>query len=231
MKVYTTSRGAFWGGMQAFLPIIPGAIPFGLMYGVAAAEVGIDPILGTAMSIFLLAGAAQLVTVALLKVDAAAWVIILSATIVNIRFVIYSASLSSHFKQFSTTWKVLLGYFVTDQPYVLSIAYFNEYPDSPFKNWYHFGHGAALWLVWVSTSAVGLVVGAIIPANWQLGFAIPLMFIGLLVPMIKSARLLFAGTVAAIVALLAAGLPHNLGLLVAVALGIIAAMLYRGEEE
>jgi len=231
MKNYQSSSAAFWGGMQAFLPIIPGAIPFGLMYGVAAAEVGIDPLLGTAMSIFLLAGASQLVTVALLKTDAAAWVIILSATIVNIRFVIYSASLSSHFKRYSNAWKVLLGYFVTDQPYVLSIAYFNEYPDSLYKNWYHFGHGAALWITWITTSAVGLIVGAVIPAEWQLGFAIPLMFIGLLVPMVKNKRLLVGGVIAAVTALLAAGLPHNLGLVVAVFCGIITCMVYPGGDE
>lgn len=225
MKPYQKPKLAFWAGVRNFAPITLGAIPFGLVYGVAAAEIGITPIEGIGMSIIMLAGAAQLVTIELLKTDAAAWVIILSALIVNLRFIIYSASLAPHFKSFSMRWKLLDGYLLTDQPYALSISYFNEHPDAPHKHWYHFGHGLSLWLIWVASSAVGLLVGSFIPQSWSLGFVIPLMFLALVVPAIRGRSYLIAALVSGTIAVVAHPLPNNLGLPIAIICGIVTGVI------
>lgn len=221
MKPYPTPRLAFWAGVRNFAPITLGAIPFGLVYGVSASEIGITPIEGIGMSIIMLAGAAQLVTIELLKSDAAAWVIVLSALVVNLRFMIYSASLAPYFKSFSMPWKLLDGYLLTDQPYALSISYFNEHPDAPHKHWYHFGHGLSLWVIWIASSAVGLFVGSVIPQSWSLGFVIPLMFLALVIPAIRGRSYLIAALVSGAVAVTAHSLPNNMGLLIAIICGIV----------
>lgn len=230
MTKYSTKQSAFWAGVRAFLPIILGVIPFGLVYGVAATDIGITPAQGIGMSIFMVSGAAQIVSLELLKNDAAIWIIIISASIVNLRFIIYSASLTPYLRPYSVWWRLLLGYFITDQPYALSITYFNEHPDAPHKQWYHFGHSIMLWVSWILSSALGLFVGAFIPTEWGFGFAIPLMFLGIAVPAIKDWTFLIAGTVAGGVALVTASLPNNIGLIIAVACGMAVGVLL-GEDE
>ncbi len=223
-------QSAFWIGLQQFLPIIPGAVAFGIVYGVAAIDIGISPVEGIFMSMFMLAGASQVVTIELLKTDTAIWLIILSVMIVNLRFVIYSASLTQYLKPYSIWWRMALGYFLTDQPYALSIAYFDENPDAPHKQWFHLGHSVMLWISWVIGSALGLFVGDFIPESFGFGFAIPLMFIAIGVPAIKDWSFLIAAIVASVVALIAAPLPNNLGLLIAVICGMLVGVVIGDEE-
>lgn len=230
MKPYTTARSAFWGGVRAFAPVTLGVISFGLIFGVAAAEMGFTLMEGIGMSTIILAGASQLVAMELMKAGAPVWVIVISALIVNLRFVIYSASLAPYFKPLSSRWKLFLAYFLTDQPYALSIAYFTQHPEAPHKEWYYLGHAVSLWVLWVVTGAIGLILGPIIPESWSLGFVIPLMFIGLAVPTIKNRAYLAAGIVAVIVALMAAPLPNNLGLLLAVICGLATGMALEKPE-
>lgn len=230
MTIYTTKSSAFWAGIRAFIPIILGVIPFGLVYGVASRAVGLTPLQGIGMSVFMVSGAAQLVSLELLKNDAAIWIIMLSAGIVNLRFIIYSASLTSYLRPYSLSWRLFLGYFLTDQPYALSIIYFDEHPDAPHKQWYHLGHSLMLWISWILSSALGLFVGEFIPSDWGFSFAIPLMFLGLAVPAIKDWTFLFAGLVAAGVALIASPLPNNIGLLIALVCGIAVGLIFGDSE-
>lgn len=229
-KPYPTPRTAFWAGVRQFMPITLGAIPFGLVFGVAATEIGITPLQGTVMSMFMIAGAAQLAMVELIKNNAAAWVIILSALIVNLRFVIYSASLAPHFQSFSLRWKLLNAALITDQPFALSIAYFTEHPDAPHKQWFHFGHSITLWITWTASSALGLFVGAVIPQSWSLSLTIPFMFLGMVIPAIRGRSYLIAAIISGVVAVLAHGLPNNLGLPLAIACGIFVGVILENFE-
>lgn len=230
MKPYTTANSAFWGGVRDFSPVLLGVISFGLIYGVTAADMGFTLVEGVSMSAIMVAGASQLVAIELLRMEAPALIIIFSAAIVNLRFVIYSASLAVHFKQLPHSWRLFLAYFLTDQPYALSIVYYNQYPNAPHKHWYYLGHSVSLWVFWIATSAIGMILGPTIPESWGLGFVIPLMFIGIAVPTIKNGRFLAAGIVAIIVTLVAAPLPNNFGLIIAVACGIATGVLLEQTE-
>lgn len=222
---YSTAKAAFWGGVRAFIPIMLGVIPFGLIYGVAAAESGLTTHEGVGLSIIMFAGAAQLVTIELMKTGTPFWLIIFSVILVNLRFVIYSASLTPHFQSLSSRWKVLLAYPITDEPYALSISLFNKYPQMQYKNWYFLGVGFALWSTWVTTGAIGMEVGAVVPSTWSLDFVIPLIFIALAVPTIKNKAFLCSSIVAILVALVAAPLPNNTGLILAVACSILTGVI------
>lgn len=225
MKPHPTPRSAFFAAVRDFIPVTLGIIPFAVVFGVSAIEIGVSTIEGLGMSMIMFAGAAQLVTLELLKTDALAWVIVLSALVVNLRFIIYSASLSTHFKHLPLAHRLLASYMVTDQPYAMAIAYFNENPDDPHKYWYYIGHGISLWVTWVAGTAVGLLMGPIIPESWSLGFVIPLMFIGIVTPTIKNWAYLNAAVVSGVSVIALQPLPNNLGLMVAIVLGIVAGVL------
>lgn len=210
--------------------MIFGLFPFGLVFGVAATEFGLTPFEGVGMSAIVLAGAAQLVTIELLKSGAATWVIVLSAVMVNLRFMIYSASLSPYFKALPMPMKLLCAYFITDQPYAQSISYFVDHPDAPHKHWYYLGNGVSLWMVWIVSSIVGLLVGSIIPARWSLSFVIPLMFLGLVVPAIKDRIHLASAVVAGTLAVVASPLPNNLGLIVAIVCGLATGVILEQKQ-
>lgn len=92
------------------------------------------------------------------------------------------------------------------------------------EHWYFLGAGLALWTTWQLSTAVGVFLGAVIPESWPLDFALPLTFIALLIPSLRDRAALVAAFVAGIVAVLAVGMPLNLGLVAAAVIGIAAGL-------
>jgi 4-azaleucine resistance transporter AzlC len=215
----------FLSGVKAILHILLGVAPFSMISGIAAVENGLLPIHGIGMSIIVFAGAAQLAGLQLIGAGAPAIVSILTAWMINLRFMLYSASLSPHFKDRSTRWKALLAYLLTDQAYAVSIIEFENRKDKPGKHWFYFGAAVGLWLTWQVGTALGVFLGTQVPDSWSLDFAIPLTFIALVVPALRDRPALVAGLLAGLIASLGAGLPYNLGLPLAVVTGIGVGML------
>lgn len=225
-------RTAFTEGVQALLPILVGVVPFGLIFGVTAAELPVDNWLGWASSFIIFAGASQLAAVDLLAGGAAPAVVILTVVVINARHLMYSASLEQHFRDFALRDKIVLPYLMTDQAYAMSILRFEEAElDRTYRKWYFLGAGIALWTTWQTSTTVGIVVGDIIPASWRLDFAVPLVFLALLVPAVRNRPAFLAATVAGVIALAGRlafggeGLPFNLGLVLGALAGVAAGTL------
>ncbi|MEM7345679.1 MAG: AzlC family ABC transporter permease [Chloroflexota bacterium] len=227
--MFNSPRAAFLGGVQTIIPLLLAVLPFGLVVGVISAEIGLSAAEAIGMTVFVFAGVAQLVAFQLIEENAALWVIVLSAAVVNLRHVIYSASLSPYFKSLSMGWKLILSYLLVDQTYALAMAHYDEYPDEPYKEWYYLGLGSLISVSWIGAMIVGFFVGAVIPSSWSLNFVVPVMFLGLLVRAIKGFPYLAAARVAATVALLGVDFPHNLGLITAILSGIITGALLERE--
>ena len=223
--MFVSPRAAFLGGARVNLPMLAAALPIGMALGVIMAERGYSVWQGTVMGMYLFAGLAQLVSLQLLLDDAALWVIVISGLIVNLRHIIYSASISKHFKSYSKGWKLLSSYLLIDQTYALAMAHFEAYPEEPYKQWFYFGIGALTWVTWLAALLIGFFVGALIPASWGLSFVIHVMFLGMLVSAIKGYPHLAAALVAATIAVLGVDLPHNLGLFVGILSGIVTGAL------
>lgn len=214
-------RDALLAGFKAILPILLGMTPFAVIAGVSAVETGLSPIEGIGMSLIVFAGAAQLAGLQLLGQGAVWWVIVMTALIINVRFMLYSASLGPHFEKATLKWKAFLAYFLTDQAYAVSIVEFEEERvPIDLRKWFYFGAGVTAWIIWIIGTAVGALLGAGVPESWQLEFAIPLTFIALLVPAIKNRAMLTAALVSGVLVLLGGGLPYNLGLPLAVVVSI-----------
>ena len=215
-----SKRSEFLNGIKGILPILLGVLPFGLIYGVSARSAGLPVIAAQAMSFIVFAGSAQFVTVQLISAGVPVVIIVLTACLLNLRHALYSASVAPYVKQLPRRWKMLLAYVLTDEAYAVTITHYHQGDEIGYKHWYFLGTGLTLWIVWQISTAIGIVLGANVPASWSLDFTLPLTFIALVIPSLRTRAEWIAAAAAGVVAVLAAGLPLNLGLLVATLVGI-----------
>lgn len=225
-----SARSWFFKGMRAELPIVLGGIPFGLIYGVVATGAGVPSSITQAMSAIIFAGSAQLVTVQLIGLGTPAFTLIVTASIINARHLLYSASIAPYLRPLRAGWKVLLAYLLTDEAYVVAIAQYLQPGSATRKRWFFLGAGLALWIDWQLSTAAGLLLGAHIPASWGLDFAPTLTFIALAVPLIKSRAGVVTALVAGGIAIFASALPLRLGLVLAAVIGTLAGWLWERRQ-
>jgi 4-azaleucine resistance transporter AzlC len=221
-----SSRSEFIAGVKAELPILLGVIPFGLIYGVLASGAGLPASLAQAMSCIVFAGSAQFIAAQLISTGTPALVLILTTLVVNLRHMLYSASVAPYIKHLRPQWKWLLAYLLTDEAYAVTILHYQETDDTSLlhQHWFFLGAGLALWSTWQVSTGVGIFVGAQVPASWSLDFTLALTFIALVVPALKDRAGWVAALVGGTVAVLAAGLPFKLGLILAALTGILAGL-------
>jgi 4-azaleucine resistance transporter AzlC len=212
-------------GVRAILPLAAGVFPIGLVYGAVVAESSFTDIAGFLASPLIFAGAAQLALIDLTE-DGAPWIIaVVTALVINLRHVMYSGALAPAFTQFPARWRIPLAYFMTDQVAVTSLLYFDRETDQGRRLRFYLGVGLFFLATWTTGTAVGIVIGATIPPELQLGFAIPLMFIALLIPSVRNRGSVVAAAVGFAVTILAQDAPLNTGLLIGAATGIAFGML------
>lgn len=226
-----TSRSReFWRGVLAEAPMMLGVLPFGLIFGVIANSVQLPALPAQATSSIIFAGASQFIFARLYGEGAPLITIVLTAAIINLRHVLYSASVAPFLKSFSRGWKLLLSYLMADETYAIVINHYNQLPrglsmTKQFKQWYFLGAGLTLWLTWQLSTGVGIFVGALIPESWALDFSLPLTFIAIVVPGLRDRAGWAAAVVAGVVSVLAFALPFKLSLVAATVLGIVVALL------
>lgn len=224
MENSPTPSREFWLGVREELPILLGVIPFGMIYGILALSAGLSPLDAQAMSSVVFAGSSQFMTANLVIAATPGLVIILTGFVVNLRHALYSASIAPYTRHLPLRWKALLAYLLTDEAYAVSIAHYRREGEVTYKHWHLLGAGLALWTSWQISTAVGIFLGAQIPAEWGLDFALPLTFIALVVPGLKDRAGVLTAAVASLAALLFFGLPFKLGLIaaafVAIAVGL-----------
>ncbi len=221
----STRSNELWSGVRDEAPILLGVAPFGLVFGALAVGSGICAAAAQAMSSIVFAGSAQFIAAQLIGAGASAIVIVMVVAVVNLRHALYSASIAPHVRALGLPWKLLLSYLLTDEAYAVAITGYRKRAGEGPRHWYFFGAGIALWTCWQISTAVGIFLGALIPADWPLSFMLPLTFIALVVPALEDRATSAAAVVAAAVGLVAAGLPFKTGLLLAALAGIFAGMV------
>lgn len=221
----------FWAGVRAELPLLVGVFPFGLIYGTLALKAGIPSIAAQAMSSVVFAGSSQFAAAQLVHDAAPAFVIVLTIAIINLRHMLYSASLAPYLRGLSMRWKILLSYLMTDEAYAVAVLNYERIGAAAASHWYFFGAGLALWSTWQFSTALGIWLGAALPSAWPLDFALPLTFIAMVVPALKNRPAVTASLSAGLVALLAYSLPYKLGLILAALTGIVVGTLLEARME
>lgn len=220
-----TSRSAFLLGVRALLPMLLGVAPFGVIYGVVALQSGIPPLAAVLMSSLVFAGSAQFLLAQLVGAGAPTLLSVGAVGLINLRHALYSASVAPVLAALPRRWKLLLAYLLTDEAYAAAIPHLLQEPRSTQAHWILFGAGFALWFGWQLSTLAGVLLGAQLPADLGLDFALPLTFIAIVVPLIDSRARLAAALAAGGVAVLLAGLPYKTGLFAAALAGLMAGAL------
>ena len=220
----TSPLHEFMYGARDQLPLLLGVAPFGLIFGALALTAGIPPLEAQGFSLFVFAGSAQFISAGLIADGVPPVIIVLTIMVVNLRHLLYSATFSSYFQHLPARWKAALAWLLTDEAFVVaSIRY--QRSDIVLAHWYTLGTGLALWVAWQLSTAIGIFLGAYIPMNWSLDFALPLTFMALITPTISDRPAQTAALIAGVLAVVLAGLPYKLGLLLAASLGISVGLI------
>ncbi|MFI5345655.1 MAG: AzlC family ABC transporter permease [Elusimicrobiota bacterium] len=218
-----------WAGIRAESPILVGVFPFGLIYGALARNAGLTPLSAQMMSSIVFGGSSQFVAAKLIHEAAPGLVIVLTIAVVNLRHLLYSASMAEYVQDLPLRWKLLLSYLLTDEAYAATIVHYETDGVRPDSHWFFLGAGLALWFTWQISSALGIFAGAAIPPSWRLDFALPLTFIAMVAPVLRDFPVVAAALTAGVTALLTFGLPYRLGLIAAALAGIlVGTILERG---
>lgn len=206
--------------MRDALPLFVPAVPFALVIGLAVVESDINTFAGWSTSWLIFGGAAQLTLISLLGSGAAVAAAVSAALVVNSRHLMYSAALAPTFQR-QTAWFRWVGpYLLIDQLFALSSL--EQHTEEQDFRTYYLAAGLTFWALWLLTTAVGLAIGPVVPESWDLEFAVPLLFLGLIVIGVDKSSKVAAALVGAGVTYLTAGLPNRSGLLVGAAVGILA---------
>ena len=170
----------FLKGIRDVSPLMIPVVPFGLIFGVLAIDVGFTPIQTMGMSLIVFGGASQIVLLQLFSGGASSLVIISSVGAVNSRHLLYGAVVSEHLSDLKLIWKIIISYFLIDQAFAISNEYLKK--NKKRNRYFHLvGGGATCWVIWQSTTFFGIILGASIPEELGLSFAVPLTFLALLV--------------------------------------------------
>jgi predicted branched-subunit amino acid permease len=212
----------FRAGFTEMLPACIGLIPFGVVCGVGAAAAGASWLAALGMSAIIFSGAAQILAGQLLADGAPVLVVVLTCFVLGLRFIMYSAAMAPYLKGLSTRWQQAMAFLLTDQAFAAAIRRFDA-KDDPEGGARHFlGCGVALWLCWQITSMVGFFAGNLIPASWSLDFAVPLIFLALVAPLLRNVPTILAAVTAGVAVMALDGLPMKLNLIAAGVIGIVA---------
>lgn len=220
----------FWAGVRAEIPLLIGVFPFGMIYGALAINAGLSTAAAQLMSSIVFAGSSQFITTELVRESTPGLIIVLTIAVVNLRHMLYSASLAPYLASLSTRWKALLAYLLTDEAYVPTAIHYEKNGVTPHSHWFLLGAGLTLWCTWQVSTALGIFLGTAIPEEWSLDFALPLTFIAMAVPVLKNRPTIAAAVSAGIVALIAYSLPYQLGLIVAALVGIAVGTFLGGRK-
>ena len=226
----TTQRRAFLEGAKATIPLIIGAIPFGILFGTLAGPSGLSVPATLAMSLVVFAGSAQFIALGLLASGAGVGVGIIVATtfVVNLRHLLYSAALVDTVKHLPQRWRVLMAFGLTDETFAAVSSRLLQKEHQATAHWYYLGSFLAMYGNWQLCTWLGVSLGEAFPdmTNWGLDFAMSVTFIGMVAPYLKSRPMWICVIAAGCMAMATWEMPHKLGLIVSAITAIFLGYSY-----
>ncbi|MBU0782165.1 MAG: AzlC family ABC transporter permease [Alphaproteobacteria bacterium] len=222
-----TVKSVYLRGLRAGAPFVIVVVPFSLLFGVAATDAGLT--LGQAMgfTVLVIAGASQFAALQMMVDQAGIAFVLLAALAVNLRMAMYSAALVPHIGAAPLWQRACVAYLLFDQTYLASVKAYEEEPDLTLRQKvaFFFGVATPITPVWCAMTAVGVLVGATIPEAAALDFALPITFLAMVAPMLRTSAHLVAAATSVVVALALSGLPSGFGLLIAAACAMAVGVL------
>jgi predicted branched-subunit amino acid permease len=229
----TPDGSATWphvlGGVRAVGPWLLGVAPFGLVIGISAAQADIPTMAGWLTGPLVFAGSAQVATIHLLDGGASPLVVVAAALAINLRLVLYSATMAGHWRGTSGWWQAVAAATLVDPTLAIGVEGYERARERRHGHLHYAGAAAALFVAWLSAITVGAMFGTAVPSGLQLELVIPLFLIGEIVPRLRTRATAGAVSVAALLALVGQWVPLHLGTLLAIAGGTAVALTMEGE--
>jgi predicted branched-subunit amino acid permease len=215
--VTTTGKSAIWLGVRAGAPFLLVICPFALLFGVVGTEAGLTLAQVMGFSVLVIAGASQFTAVQLMAEDAPTLIVLATALAVNMRMAMYSAALAPWMGALPLGQRMLAAYGLVDQSYAVSVGRFEAEPAMPLPRRFGFFMGSFLVMApfWYGLTLTGALAGAAIPPEFALDFAVPITFLALIAPALRTLPHVFAALTSTVLALALAWVPYNLGLILA----------------
>jgi predicted branched-subunit amino acid permease len=229
----TPTRSAFLRGLIAALPMTVVVGPFAMLFGVVATEAGLNLFEAMLFSISVFAGASQFAALQTMQENAPVLVVLATSLAVNLRMVMYSMTLAPHFGTLPMRSRALMAYFLVDQSFATTVAEIDRTPTMTAmeKRAVFFGAVVAVAPLWFVACLAGGLIGTAIPPDYALDFALPITFLAMVAPMLRSLPHLVAAGVSILLSLLLVGMPYGTGLLVAASVAMAAGVWAEGWVE
>jgi len=185
---------------------------------------GIAPAVAMLISIVVFAGASMVAAAQLLASNTPALLVVLTTLFINLRFMMYSASLRLHFGREPLGWRLLMAYLQADNVYGLTVMRYADKPDTPGERDFFMGAAIVVWVAWQLAVAAGILIGAGVPTAFRLEFAAPLAFIAMTIPLLRDRAMVGAAIVAGLTVVASNSLPFKLSIPLAALAGIGAGL-------
>ena len=226
----TPIRSAFVRGLIAALPMTVVVGPFAMLFGVVATEAGLNLFEAMLFSVSVFAGASQFAALQTMQENAPVLVVLATSLAVNLRMVMYSMTLAPHFGTLPLRSRAVMAYFLVDQSVATTVAEIARKPmmTAQEKRAVFFGAVVAVAPLWFVACLVGGLIGTAIPPDYALDFALPITFLAMVAPMLRSLPHLVAAGVSILLSLLLVGMPYGTGLLVAASAAMAAGVWAEG---
>ena len=232
------SRDELRAGAMAIVPMLIGVIPFGLVAGVTPVAGGLGAGAAVGFSTVVFAGASQLAAIDVLTDGGTAVVAALTACTINLRMLLYSASMAPYLARERFGRRMLIAYFMTDQAYAVSITRWAGEPTDDARPEtierrcsYFLGAGLTLWTAWQASTVAGALLGNAVPDSVPLGFAVPLVFLVLLVPALSKLHAVVAAAVGGAATVIALELGVGpLSVMIGAIAGVLAGALVDSDD-
>ena len=217
----------FTKGVIDTIPLIIGAIPFGIIYGTLSQSSDLSMYGALALSSIVFAGSSQFVALGLIASGSSIFIIIATTFLINLRHLLYSFSLRHHLSHLPQKWKIPLSFGLTDETFAVTIKHYSYGNNNESKHWYFLGSFISMYVNWQICTIIGIFFGSSFPEikNWGLEFAMSATFIGIVIPYLKSKPMIVTAIASSTLVLILKDLPNNLGLIISSIISISIGVL------
>ena len=217
----------FTKGVIDTIPLIIGAIPFGIIYGTLSQSSDLSMYGALALSSIVFAGSSQFVALGLIASGSSIFIIIATTFLINLRHLLYSFSLRHHLSHLPQKWKIPLSFGLTDETFAVTIKHYSYGKNNELKHWYFLGSFISMYVNWQICTIIGITFGSSFPEikNWGLEFAMSATFIGIVIPYLKSKPMIVTAIASSTLVLILKDLPNNLGLIISPIISISIGVL------
>jgi len=215
---------SFWQGVAATMPLSVAVIPWGILAGSYAIDVGLTSLESLGMSMIVFAGAAQLVALGMIKAGIGLSSILLTTLLITSRHLLYGMALRKDVSSLPLKWRLSLGFLLTDELF----AIVTTTKEHCFNRWYALGGGLSFYVFWNVATLLGIIAGQSIPdmEHWGLDFAIVSTFIAIIIPMVKARSILVCVLVSLVSSVVCSIYAIEIGLLISALIGMACGTFY-----